>query len=484
MVGITAFGGYVPKLRLARQAIVDAHVWADPSLAGKAKGERAMCNWDEDAVTMAVEAARACLNGDASAPGAIYFASTSAPFADRQNAGIVSTALSLPEGIASLDIASSQKAGVSALLQGIGAVRGGLYESALVVASEKRRVQAGSPGELAYGDGAAALTVGQEGVLAEFVAAQSSTVDFIDHFRGATEAYDYTWEERWIRDEGLAKIAPPCIEQALAKAGLDAGAVDHFIMPSTIGRAVAGIARKVGITKGAVADNLHGVMGASGAAHPLVMLLHVLETQAKPGQTIVLSSFGQGCDVLVLRATAALADYQSANGIVDALARRQVENNYQKFLTFNDLIRLEKGMRAENNDYKTALSVTYRKRDMLLGLVGGRCSQCGTLQFPRTDICVNPQCHAQGAQEPCSFREQPAKVLTWSADYLAYTADPPSHYGMIAFEEGGRFMTDFTDVAAGEVEVGLPVYMVFRIKSVDSRRGFVRYFWKAAPAAR
>ena len=321
MVGITAFGGYVPKLRLARQAIVDAHVWADPSLAGKAKGERAMCNWDEDAVTMAVEAARACLNGDASAPGAIYFASTSAPFADRQNAGIVSTALSLPEGIASLDIASSQKAGVSALLQGIGAVRGGLYESALVVASEKRRVQAGSPGELAYGDGAAALTVGQEGVLAEFVAAQSSTVDFIDHFRGATEAYDYTWEERWIRDEGLAKIAPPCIEQALAKAGLDAGAVDHFIMPSTIGRAVAGIAHKVGITKGAVADNLHGVMGASGAAHPLVMLLHVLETQAKPGQTIVLSSFGQGCDVLVLRATAALADYQSANGIVDALAR-------------------------------------------------------------------------------------------------------------------------------------------------------------------
>ena len=482
MVGITAFGGYVPKRRLQRQAIVDAHLWADPSLAGKAKGERAMCNWDEDAVTMAVEASRACLHGAAAPPDAIYFASTSAPFADRQNAGIVSTALSLPESIASLDIASSQKAGAAALLQAVGAVRGGLHQSALVVASEKRRVQAGSPGELSYGDGAAALTVGHEGVLAEFVAAQSSTVDFIDHFRGATEVYDYTWEERWIRDEGLVKIVPPCIEQALAKAGLDGGGVDHFIMPSTIGRAVAGIARKVGIANGAVADNLHGLMGESGAAHPLIMLLHVLETRAKPGETIVLSSFGQGCDVLVLRATAALASHRSAGGVADALARRQAEGNYQKFLAFNDLIRLEKGMRAENNDYKTALSVTYRKRDMLLGLVGGRCRRCGTMQFPRTDICVNPQCHAQGEQEPCSFREQSAKVLTWSADYLAYTADPPSHYGLVAFDEGGRFMTDFTDVAAGEVEVGMPVRMVFRIKSVDSRRSFVRYFWKAAPA--
>ena len=71
MVGITSFGGYVPRLRLQRQAIVDAHVWANPALAGKAKGERSMANWDEDAVTMAVEAARACLASAAVEPDAI-----------------------------------------------------------------------------------------------------------------------------------------------------------------------------------------------------------------------------------------------------------------------------------------------------------------------------------------------------------------------------------------------------------------------------
>jgi 3-hydroxy-3-methylglutaryl CoA synthase len=481
VVGITAFGGYVPRLRLARKAIVAAHLWADPGLKSKARGERAMCNWDEDAVTMAVEAARYCLASNTAAPQAILFASTSAPFADRQNAGVISTALSLGEDLASVDISSSQRAGVSALLQGLAAVKSGLYQSALVVAADKRRTKAASAGELAFGDGAAAVTIGSGTPLVEFVAAHSATVDFVDHFRGANDAFDYTWEERWIRDEGLAKIVAPAVAKALAKAGVAPANVQHFVMPSTIGRAVAGIAAQAGIPAAAVRDNLDAVCGETGAAHALVMLLHTLETAARAGDVIVLVGFGQGCDVVVLRATAALTTYKPAGGIVAALANRQEETNYQKYLAFNDLVMLEKGMRAERDDYKTALTVTYRKRDMLLGLVGGRCTQCGTLQFPRTDICVNPQCKAMHTQEPHSFRDEGAKVLTWSADYLTYTADPPSHYGMITFDNGGRFMTDFTDVNVGEVDVGVAVKMMFRIKSFDHLRGFVRYFWKAVP---
>ena len=57
-VGILAYGAYLPRLRLARKAVADANAWFNPALKGLAKGERTMCNWDEDAVTMAVEAAR------------------------------------------------------------------------------------------------------------------------------------------------------------------------------------------------------------------------------------------------------------------------------------------------------------------------------------------------------------------------------------------------------------------------------------------
>ena len=37
------------------------------------------------------------------------------------------------------------------------------------------------------------------------------------------------------------------------------------------------------------------------------------------------------------------------------------------------------------------------------------------------------------------------------------------------------------DLPPGEIEVGMDVRMVFRIKSIDRSRGFVRYFWKAVP---
>jgi 3-hydroxy-3-methylglutaryl CoA synthase len=487
VVGITAFGGYVPRLRLSRQAIVAAHVWADPGLAAKARGERSMCNWDEDAVTMAVEASRNCLNAvaNAGAPGAVFLATTTAPFADRQNAGIVSGALGLPEAIATLDVGGSQKAGVGALLQGFGAVAGKLHEEVLVVASDRRRTKAASAGELAYGDGAAALLIGDDAPLVEFVAAESASVDFVDHFRASAEAFDYNWEERWIRDEGFVAIVPPVVARTLARAGVQPGDVAHFVLSSTIGRAVDAVAKQCGIPAAAVCDDLAGVLGETGTAHPLVMLLHALETRVKPGDYVLLASFGQGCDAVLLRATDRLPEFASGagkeRGIVAALANREAENNYQKFLAFNDLVILEKGMRAERDDYKTALTVTYRKRDMLTGLIGGKCTRCGTLQFPRAQVCVNPQCNAHDSQEPHPFREERASILTWSADYLTYTADPPSHYGMITFANGGRFMTDFTDVKVGDVEVGMDVRMAFRIKSVDTLRGFVRYFWKAVP---
>ena len=71
--------------------------------------------------------------------------------------------------------------------------------------------------------------------------------------------------------------------------------------------------------------------------------------------------------------------------------------------------------------------------------------------------------------------------MSYTADLLTYCPDPPAYYGMIAFDGGGRMMIDFTDVDEGKVDVGTPMRMTFRIKDVDAARGFVRYFWKAAP---
>lgn len=69
----------------------------------------------------------------------------------------------------------------------------------------------------------------------------------------------------------------------------------------------------------------------------------------------------------------------------------------------------------------------------------------------------------------------------WSAEYLSYYRAPPHHYGQIDFEGGGRILMDFTDLDVGEVDSGTAMEMVFRIKDIDERRHFTRYFWKATP---
>src|SRR5262249_47988275 len=159
-VGILAFGAYLPRLRLSRKSVADANAWFNPALKGLARGERTICNWDEDSVTMAVEAARDCLTGqDRDAIKAVSFASTTLPFEDRLNAGIVAEALSLKPDIAAQDLTASQRAATSGLIAALQMARGG-GGPILMVASEKRRTKTASPLELQAGGAAAALLVG------------------------------------------------------------------------------------------------------------------------------------------------------------------------------------------------------------------------------------------------------------------------------------------------------------------------------------
>jgi 3-hydroxy-3-methylglutaryl CoA synthase len=484
MIGITAYGAYIPRRRLQRKAVAEANKWFAPGLMGAAKGERAMANYDEDAVTLAVEAGRDCLPAsdpikDRAGVDAIYFASTSMPFSDRQNAGIVSAALQLPQDISSADVTSSMRAGTSALLLALDGVASGRTVAPMVVAGEKRKARAASTQELSYGDAAAAVTLGKDKVIAKFIGSHSETMDFVDHFRGEGDDYDYGWEERWIRDEGYSKIVPTAVKALFEKSGVKAAAVTHFILPCPFAKLDQTIAKQCGIDPAKVRDNLAATVGDSGSTHALLMLVHALE-QAKPGDKILVVQFGQGCDALLFEATDAIGSLQKRNGVAGSLARRKEETNYLKYLGFNGLIELEKGMRAEV-DKRTALTVLYRKNDMLLGLTGGKCRVCGTAQFPKTRVCVSPNCKAVDSQDDYGFSEKQGEVLSWSADFLTYSMDPPNHYGMITFAEGGRFMADITDVEQGQVDSGTKVRMSFRIKDRDEKRGFVRYFWKAVP---
>jgi len=472
--GILSYGAYVPPLRLSRQAIFDAVGWAVPSLRGLAAGERSVANWDEDAITLAVEAGRDCLNGVETVIGELALASTTLPFADRSNSGIAADALLLDNPIVTQDLSGSRRAATSALARMAGSPAAG--ENTLLLASDCRETQPGSAQEMKYGHGAAALLIGEGTPVAEFLAAASCHEDLVDQYRAADADFDYALEERWVREEGYLKIVPRVMEEAAAAAGVTAGDIEHIVLHGP-GSAARALAKHLKIDLKRFVEPLAGTCGDCGTAHSLLMLTLAL-SKAAPSDRILVVGFGQGADAVLLKTTPALTALQSGRGPERYLAHSRSTDNYTYFLSLRNQISIDFGLRAER-DNRTAMSAYYRRRRDITSMLGGRCCECNTLQFPRSLLCV--KCSAQDSQSPESLSPMLGRVKSFTEDWLAYTPSPPYIYGHVEFQDGANVMLEFTDFQAGQVAVGDAVRMVFRVKDFDSKRNFRRYFWKPAP---
>jgi 3-hydroxy-3-methylglutaryl CoA synthase len=471
--GIVSFGAYIPRYRLEREAIAAAHKWMAPGLRAQAKGARAFCAWDEDSVTMAVEAARDALGGrDRSALRAIGLASTRPVYADLQGTALVAGALDLPRTLRSVDSGMTQRAGTSGLIAMLRC-----KEPALFVASDEPLGKPASTQELSFGAGAAAFVLGSDHVAARLIGSCSVIANFVDHFRQTGSDFDYHWEERWVRDEGYGKLAPEAAKAALADAGLTIGDIQHFVMPAMLRGAAGDVAKKLGFT-GTVVDDLSHLCGYAGAAAAPLMLASALET-ARPGDRVLVVSFGQGADAMVLEVTDAIDGAQPQRGVAGALASALITDSYMRYLSFTGQLEPEWGMRSEKSA-KTALTEVYRSAHQIEPFHAGKCGSCGTIQFPQLQYCVN--CHAPGSGfSPVSLADAPAKVMTQTADWLSYHPSPPLYVGFIQFTNGARVQMEMADIGPEGIEPGTEVQMVFRIKEADRQRGYNRYFWKATP---
>ena len=474
-VGIISFGAYVPQRRLQRSSIYEANRWFAPGLKGLAKGEKAIANWDEDAITMAVEAGRDCLaDANPDEVTTLSLSSTTLPFVDRLNAGIAKEALNLHDDISTNDTTGSLRTATSNLMQALNT-----GQTQLCLAADTRKARPASEGEMMQGDGGAAMLVGNGKVLAKYLGGHSTTIDFVDHFRQAGEDFDYAWESRWIRDEGQVPILSEAITTALKSFGCSGSDIDHAIIAAPMRAIPKPLLKVCDIAAEKVAPLLYGEVGYTGVAHPLLMLAQTLE-RAQPGEKILLVGFGQGADVLLFEATSHIGKTAERNGYQGHIKTKQSDENYMRYLFHRDLLDLEKGMRAEHDEKQPGTTLA-RDRKTVLGLMGGKCSKTGVVQFPKTDISVAQNDRSMNTQEDYPLADKKAKIVTYTADRLTFSYDPPVYYGMIDFEGGGRMIAEFTDINADEVEVGREMRMVFRIKAKDDKRNFTKYFWKAVP---
>ncbi len=480
MFGICSYGGYVPRFRLNRKLIYQAMGWINPTTFSNARGEKAVANFDEDPITMAVAAGIDALVGrDRSQVQGLYFASTCLPYKERLNAGIMTAALGLKDQIRAADFTGSIKAGTTALISALDAVESGRLDSVMICASECRLGKPASPQEMIFGDAAAAFVVGGENVIAEYKGSFSTTYDFVDHYRGADTIFDRQWEDRWIRDIGFEQLLPEAVHGLLDKLGMKMTDIGKVIFPCIYAPTRQKLGKMLGFSSEREQDNLQAQIGESGSAHALVMLASALET-AQPGEYLLVIGFGSGCDVMCFQATDKLARHRNIKGISGSLANRAELDNYTKYLVWRDILPGDVGLRGEEDEW-TRWSMLWRKRREVIGLWGSKCNRCGTVQYPRQRICVNPECGIIDDMQDYLLSDKTGRIRSFTGDVLASSLNPPAIYGQVEFDGGGKYLFDFTDCNLKELKTGMAVTMSFRKKYTDRKRGISGYFWKAVP---
>jgi uncharacterized OB-fold protein len=252
------------------------------------------------------------------------------------------------------------------------------------------------------------------------------------------------------------------------------------IYPCHFKRTHLAIAKKLGIAADRVQDNLYETAGDTGTAHPLIMLVNALE-KASPGDKLLVASYGNGSDALYFEVTEKIRALMETRGVSYYLARKRELKSYEKYTAIRKLVPIDLGFRGEAEP-ATSLSMLWRKRKAVFGLVGSRCNACGMPQFPPQRVCVNPACGVQDQMEEYRFSDRRGTIFTYTGDMLAFSYDPPQIYGIVDMDGGGRLFLDFTDCELEGLHVGAPVEMSFRRRYVDNERGIHGYFWKAMPA--
>ena len=477
MVGIKSYGAYIPRYRMNHNTIFTAVGFLGTFPPA---GENAVANHDEDALSMAVAAGTDCL-GDMKREmvDCLYLATTSQPYMVRQNSALVATALDLQPSIRTADFTGSTKSGTGALLAALDAVKGGTSTSVLVCASDCRLSKPGSPQEYLYGDGAAALLLGAENVIAEFEGSYSVSYDFPDRWRADGERFEHAWEDRFIRDSGYGQFLPEAISGLLKKYNIRTEDLAKIIYPGLYPREHSTIAKRLSAEPGQLQDTLLSAVGDTGSASPLMMLVAALE-EAKPGDKILVAGFGDGSDALFFRVTDEIGGILGRRAVKQHLGSKKELASYEKYLAFRNLAHMDLGMRGEIS-VRTPMSALFRERKGVLALCGSKCRACGTPQYPPQRVCVNPNCGVIDRMEDYRFSDRQGVVFTYTGDNLAASVDPPSIYGLVDFDGGGRFWFDFADCDLDSVKVGMPVEMTFRRRYLDESSGVHGYSWKAMP---
>lgn len=456
MVGIVSYGAYIPRYRLGKETAG----WGLPI-------EKPVANFDEDSITMAVAAGMDCINGsDRNAIDGLLFATTTSPYIEKQGAATVAAAIDLRRNILTNDVTNSLRAGSLAMRSALDAVAAGTAKQVMVTVADCRMGAPGSEFDQTSGDGAAALLLGDTGVIANVVDSYSVSDEVLDVWRAEGDAFVRTWEDRFVLQTGYLKVLPEAVSGLMQKCNLTPKDITKAVFYGPNPRRHGEMARSLGLDpQSQVQDPLFGKMGNTGAAYALMLLIAALE-EAKPGDKILMASYGDGADAYLLEVTGEIEKLTPRRGVKRHLESKHILPNRPRVAGGRGL-----------DGAPPSVSARWREREEIDRLHGAKCKSCELVQYPPQRICT--KCHSKDNWETVRLSDKKGKIFTFSLDYVAPSVDIPLAITIIDFEGGGRGLFMMTDRELEEVKCEAPVEMSFR--KLRSSGGVHNYFWKAIP---
>lgn len=294
--GIVSYGVYIPRYRIRVDEI--ARVWGDGDDISESLRvfEKSVPDLDEDAVTIAVEAARNALlraDIDPKRIGAIYTGSESHPYAVKPTGTIVGQAICTSFSFTTADFEFACKAGTAAIQACLGLVGSGQIDLGLAIGAD---VSQGAPGDMleyTAAAGGAAYVIGRDDLAAEIEGFYSFTTDTPDFWRREGMPYP-EHGGRFTGEPAYFKHVASAAKGLLERLGTEPKDYDYAVFHQPNGKFPVRVAKKLGFSPEQIEPGLVVPMiGNTYSGSCLIGLAATLDV-ARPGERIFVTSFGSG----------------------------------------------------------------------------------------------------------------------------------------------------------------------------------------------
>lgn len=307
-VGLVSYGAYLPRLAIAAAEIAGALGKSDagPSLGVLQKTVPAA---DEDTATLAVAAAeqsleRAGQGFDRQSIRGLWIGSESHPYAVKPTGTVVAAALGLSDRLALADLQFACKAGTQGLQIALAYAAAGWGEHFLSIGADTAQSRPGDILEFTAAAGGAAFIVGRNNLIAELLGTTSVATDTPDFWRRSGQPYP-EHAGRFTGEPAYFAHIRRSVEELLGQVEMSAADFDHCVFHTPNGKFPRQIAAELGCRPQQLKHSLIvEKIGNTYAGASLLALASVLD-HAKPGETILMASYGSGAgsDAFAFRVT-------------------------------------------------------------------------------------------------------------------------------------------------------------------------------------